>query len=132
MSHPPTSKMLRLSTWPLQLANNSITFPGITHSTPERQNIETHYSLATSQWRRSMDSPLILHIQDQSNTMTFIFLKLSKVKILPKGTANTKNATLEGALPLQVLFQGNRVKGSHFKLEKRWSLFHRDMSWALC
>jgi hypothetical protein len=39
--------------------------------------------------------------------MTLIFLKLSKAKILSRAAVHTKNATLEGALPLKILFQGN-------------------------
>jgi hypothetical protein len=38
--------------------------------------------------------------------MMFLFLKLSKVKIFPNAV-HTKNATLNRALPLQMLFQEN-------------------------
>jgi hypothetical protein len=39
--------------------------------------------------------------------MMYLFLKLSKVKIFPKTAVLKKNMTLEGALALQMLFQGN-------------------------
>jgi len=42
-----TSKMLWLPTWSLQLANNFITFLGITHFIPKRRNSTTHNSLVT-------------------------------------------------------------------------------------
>jgi hypothetical protein len=56
--------------------------------------------------------------------MTFLFLKLSKVKIFPSAVIYTKNATLEGALTLHTLLQGNGelvemnrlIKGPYFKL----------------
>jgi hypothetical protein len=54
-----------------------------------------------------MDSPLFLHIQHQSTTMTFHFLRLSNVKIFPNVVVHTKNAILERAITLQILFQGN-------------------------
>lgn len=89
-----TSKMLKLPTWPLQLANNSFTLQGITQSTPKWQKIELHKYLVISQWRRrwSMDSPFFSHIQHQSTTMTFHFLGLSKDKIFPNAAVHTKNA----------------------------------------
>ena len=37
--------------------------------------------------------------------MMFLFLRLSKVKIFPNDAIHTKNATLEKALTLQILFQ---------------------------
>lgn len=54
-----------------------------------------------------MVSPLLLHMQHQSTTMTCFFLKLSKVQIFPNDVAHTKYATLKGALILQMFFQGN-------------------------
>lgn len=47
-----------------------------------------------------MLSPLLLHIQHQSTTITLLFLKLLKVKIFPSAAVHTKNATIEGALYL--------------------------------
>jgi hypothetical protein len=52
-----------------------------------------------------MDFPF-LDMQHQSIIMTFLFLRLSKVKILPSAVVQTKKATLLGALFLQMLFQG--------------------------
>ena len=72
------SKMHLLPKWPLQLAN-STTLLSMAHSTQKRWKIETHNSLASSQWRRRC----LLHIYRQSTTMTCHFLKLSKVKDLP-------------------------------------------------
>lgn len=47
--------------WSLQLASNSTTLLGMTHSIPNRCKIETHRSLATSQCRkmRSIVSPIL-------------------------------------------------------------------------
>ena len=36
---------------------------------------------------------------------TFLFLKLSMVKILPKAVVHKKKATLKGTLNLQMIFQ---------------------------
>jgi hypothetical protein len=49
---------------------------------------------------------LLLHIQPKSISMTFLFHKLSKVKIFPSAAVHAKNATLEGTLILQIFFQG--------------------------
>jgi len=52
-------------------------------------------------------TPHSSYTQEWFTTTTLIFLKLSKAKILPRAAVHTKNATLEGALPLKILFQGN-------------------------
>jgi hypothetical protein len=57
-----------------------------------------------------MDSPLFLHIQHQLTTITFLFLKLSKVNIFLNAAVYTKNATLEGVITLQILFQGKALQ----------------------
>jgi hypothetical protein len=62
-----------------------------------------------------IDSLLFLHIQHQSTTITFHFFKLSKVENFPKVVVHTKNATLEGALIFQILFQG---KGKLTRMDK--------------
>jgi hypothetical protein len=90
-------------------SNNSITFIGMTHSTSKRLKIKANNSLATLQWRRrrSMDSPLFLCMQHQSATMTFFFLRLSKVGSFPRAVVHTKKFTLDGTLTLQIVLQGN-------------------------
>jgi len=50
--------------------------------------------------------------------MTFIFLKLSKVKILSSTIVHTKNAALEWALYLQMRFQWN---GEPSGVQSAWS-----------
>jgi hypothetical protein len=53
-----------------------------------------------------MISPLFLHKQHQSTTMIRHFLKLSKVKILPKAADQTNKATLKWALLYQIHLKG--------------------------
>jgi hypothetical protein len=64
-----------------------------------------------------MVSLLLSHMQHQFTTTTCLFLKLSKVKIFPNDAVHTKNATLEKALILQMLFQGN---GEPAGVQSRW------------
>ena len=45
-------------------------------------------------------SSLFLHMQHLSITITFLFFRLSKIKIFPNIVVHTKNATLEEALVL--------------------------------
>jgi hypothetical protein len=54
-----------------------------------------------------MDSLLLLHMQHQSTTITFFFLKLSKVKVFPRVIVCTKKLTLDGTSTLQMVFRGN-------------------------
>jgi hypothetical protein len=57
---------------------------------------------------------LFLHLKHQSITLTYLFLRLSKVKMVPNAIVYTKNDTLEWALFLQMLFQRNeehKIKG---------------------
>jgi hypothetical protein len=46
-----------------------------------------------------MDSPLLLHMQHQSITMTCHFLKLSKVGVFPNAAVQTKESHSRGGLP---------------------------------
>ena len=77
------SKTVKLLNWPLQQANNSITFLGMTHSTSNGWKIKVHNSLATLLWRRrwSMDSLFLLCIQHQ---YTIPSLWLSSSSVYPK------------------------------------------------
>jgi hypothetical protein len=60
-----------------------------------------------------MDSPYFLHMQHHSSTMTCLFLRLFKVKILPSVVVQTKKAIHVGALFLQMLFEGKaRLAGA--------------------
>lgn len=52
-------------------------------------------------------SPLFLHLQHQSFTITCLFCKLSKFKILSKVVVHTKEATLNGDLTSKTLLQIN-------------------------
>jgi hypothetical protein len=70
-----------------------------------------------------MDSLLFLHIQNQSTTITYLFPRLSKVKILPNAVIHTKEATLKGALTLQILFQG---KGKLTRMDKHDNMISRQ------
>jgi hypothetical protein len=67
-----------------------------------------HNFVTTSWWksRWSIDSSYFLHIQHHFTTRTFLFCKLSKVKIFYKASVHTNNDTLEGALTFQILFLG--------------------------
>ena len=56
-----------------------------------------------------MDSPLILHIQHQSNTMICHFLVSSLVRIFPNMANQVKNTTRNGTLFSQILLQGKGV-----------------------
>jgi len=92
-----------------QLVNKSSTSLGITHSTPNKVRMQLHRSRATSQWSNkcSIDSSFFLHIQHPSTTTTFLFCRLSYVKIFPNAAVHTKNAIIDGGLTCQILFQGN-------------------------
>jgi hypothetical protein len=52
--------------------------------------------------------------------MTFFFLRLFKVKIFPNVAVHTKNATLEGALFLQMLFKEMKLSGAAKHMIKRF------------
>ena len=56
--------------------------------------------------RWSIDSQSFLHIQNLLTTQISLFLKLSKVRILPFAAVQVKKATLVGAFTFQILFQG--------------------------
>jgi hypothetical protein len=89
----------------------SLTRQGMTYTKPNKPKIEIHKALAILQWSRrwSMVSPLFLHMQYQSITVIFHFLKLFKVMILPKATDQAKKATFKGALLRQIHLQGKGV-----------------------
>jgi hypothetical protein len=52
-----------------------------------------------------MDSLLLLHIQHQPTTMTFLFDRLSKDRIFQRVAVYTKKLTLDETLTLQILVQ---------------------------
>jgi hypothetical protein len=89
----------------------SITLLGITQEIPKRVKRVLHKAEATSQWRRkwSTDSPLLLHKQHLSTIITCLFLRLSKVRILPRVAGHTKKAAFKGARVRHTLFQGKRL-----------------------
>jgi hypothetical protein len=54
-----------------------------------------------------MDFPSFLHMQRQSTAMTFLFLRLSKIRIFPRAIVCPKKLTLDGTFILQMIFQAN-------------------------
>jgi hypothetical protein len=77
--------------------------------------------------------PLFLHMQHQLITMMFLFLRLSKFKILPNAAGQTKKVTLKGVLFLQMLFQEKvRLAGETKRMIKRSNFeclpFERDLT----
>jgi hypothetical protein len=84
-----------LRNFPLQQAK--LTRRGMTQAKLKNPKIEFNKALANSQWskRWSMVSPLFLHKQYQSITTLCCFLKLPKVRILPKVVIQAKIATLK-------------------------------------
>jgi hypothetical protein len=69
----------------------------LTRHNPINWKIALHNFVATSQWRSkwSINSPQILHRQNHSIAIIFIFRKLSKVNIFPKAVVHTKNTSWE-------------------------------------
>jgi hypothetical protein len=53
-----------------------------------------------------------------------LLLRLSEIRIFPKVAIYTKNATLDRALVLQMLFQGNREPAEGQRMIKRYDLAH--------
>lgn len=96
-----------LSKCPFQQAKTTTTQLGITHTNLTRLKIVFDRALVISQYSKSwsIDSPLFLHIQHQSTTITCRFLRLPIVKIFPKVVDQAKYATLSGALLRQILLQ---------------------------
>jgi hypothetical protein len=101
----------RLRNCPFQQAKKSTTRLDMTQANPTRLKMEFQRALTISQWskRWSTNSPLFLHIQHQSTTVTCRFLRLSIMRIFPKAANKAKNKILEWALFLQILFQGKGV-----------------------
>lgn len=81
-----------LPTLPAQHASKSSTSWGITQETPNKANTKSQSSWETGQCRRRWltDSPPLLHIQHQSMIITFCFLRLSIVRILPNAAVYVK------------------------------------------
>ena len=50
---------------------------------------------------------ILIHMLHQSTTMTFLFLRLSTVKIFPRDIAQTKKLTLDETMTLQIVFHRN-------------------------
>jgi hypothetical protein len=71
----------------------------MTHAIPKREKMLFHRAEARSQCRRiwSTDSPSRLQRQHLSTIIKFLFLRLSKVKILPRAADQVKKAALGGA-----------------------------------
>jgi hypothetical protein len=55
--------------------------------------------------KNMIDSPLLLHMQHHSTTITPLFLRLPKVKILPRDPKKKKKS--QRILNFQILLQGN-------------------------
>ena len=56
--------------------------------------------------KKSTDFQSFLHIQHLLTMQIFLFVRLSKVRILPLTIVQVKKATLVGAFTFQILFQG--------------------------
>ena len=91
---------------PAQQANKSSTPLGITQQTPNSAKTISQRSRVIGQCKRRWltDSPPDFHMQHQSKMSTFLFLRLSMVRILPSAAVHVKNATLVGTLTFQMLF----------------------------
>ena len=94
---------------PAQQANKSSTPLGITQQIPNNVKTISQRSRVIGQCNRRWltDSPPDLHMQHQSKMSTFLFLRLSMVRILPSAAVQVKKETLVGTLTFQMLFQGN-------------------------
>jgi hypothetical protein len=77
-----------------QQVNSSITLLGITQDKPKWVNRALYEAEATSQWRRrwSTDSSFLLHLQHLFIIITCFFLRLSKVRILPRAAGHTEKS----------------------------------------
>ena len=97
---------------PDQHANNSSTPLGITQDIPNKVRTRFHSSWARGQCNSKWltDSPLDLHIQHQSIMRTFLFRRLSIVRILPNVAVQEKKATLDGTLAFHTLLQGKEIR----------------------
>jgi hypothetical protein len=82
-----------------QQARRSSTLLGMTQEIPKREKMLFHRAEATSQCRSiwSTDSPYRLHRQHLSTMIMCLFLRLTKVRILPRAAAHVKKAALGGA-----------------------------------
>jgi len=76
-----------------------------------------------------MDSPYFLHMQHHSSTMTCLFLRLFKVKILPSVVVQTKKAIHVGALFLQMLFEGKARLAGAKRIIKSFDLECSPFGW---
>jgi hypothetical protein len=103
-----------------QQATRSSTLLGMTQEIPKREKMLFHRADATSQCRRiwSTDSPSRLHGQHLSTMIMCLFLRLSKVRILPRAADQVKKVAIGGAWDCHTLFQGNRVPPEHVKEPK--------------
>jgi hypothetical protein len=72
---------------------------GMTQEIPKREKMLFHRAEDTSQCIRiwSTDSPSRLHRQHLSTMIMCLFLRLSKVRILPRAAAHVKKVSLGGA-----------------------------------
>jgi len=82
-----------------QQATRSSTLLGMTQEIPKREKILFHRVEAISQCKRiwSTDSQSRLHRQHLSTMIMCLFLRLSKVRILPRVADHVKKAALGGA-----------------------------------
>jgi hypothetical protein len=71
----------------------------MTHEIPKREKMLFQREEARSQCRRiwSTDSPSLLQRQHLSTIIMCLFLRLSKVRILPRAANQVKKAALGGA-----------------------------------
>lgn len=81
-----------------QQAYRSTTHLCITQDSTKRLKRALNIAEVSSQWKRRW--PI---------TITCCFLRLSKVRILPRATNHAKNAALEGAWDCHTFFQGKRL-----------------------
>jgi len=121
-----------------QQATRSSTLLGMTQEIPKREKMLFHIAEATSQcWRIwSIDSPSRLHRQHLSTMIMCLFLRLSKVRIIPRAADQVKKAAIGGAWDRHTLFQGNRVppehEGTKIRLNPEHTFLGRDPTKAIC
>ena len=124
----------RLSTWPRLQSNNSITFLGITHSTPKRLNIVLHNSLATSQWRKrwSIDFP-VLYMQHHFTTITPKSESYQESLSTQKKTHPQRNIDFPNALPRKrwTLTYQKKGKDELLELDDLWKMISLQTSSSL-
>jgi len=100
-------KMLWLPIQPLQLANNSITLLGITHSTPKRQNIKTHrFHTNPPLWHSSFSNyPKLIYSLVMLSTQRKLHYRrdLNSSNTLPSKGGSNQNGQ-------------HMIKGPYFKL----------------